>query len=127
MPKPLRPVQDRHLQTMSHSDVRPRALWARAMGRASGRARVGVLALHSRAAEFFGLWGLAVKLASIAGPLTYGMTSWVTGDDHRQSRLASGSYFLVGLVLLCGVNPVRGRRAALRSDRLSRRGNVPNR
>lgn len=112
---------------MSHSDVRPRALWARAMGRASGRARVGVLAPPSRAAEFFGLWGLAVKLASIAGPLTYGMTSWVTGDDHRQSRLATGSYFLVGLVLLCGVNPVRGRRAALRSDRLSRRGNVPNR
>jgi len=127
MSKPLRPAQDRHLPTVLRADVRPRELWAWAMGRVSGQALVGVLAPPSRAAEFFGLWGLAVKPASIAGPLTYGMTSWVTGGDHRQSLLISGSYFLVGLVLLCGVNPARGRRAALRSDRLSRRENVPNR
>ena len=93
----------------------------------AGRALVGVLAPPSRAAEFFGLWGLAVKLASIAGPITYGMVSWLTGGDHRQSLLVTGSYFLVGLALLCGVNPVRGRRAALRAERLSRRvdwGNI---
>jgi UMF1 family MFS transporter len=90
----------------------------------AGRALVGVLAPPARAAEFFGLWGLAVKLASIAGPLTYGMTSWLTGGDHRQSLLITGSYFLIGLTLLRGVNPVRGRRAALRADRLSRTGNV---
>lgn len=86
----------------------------------AGRALVGVLAPPSRAAEFFGLWGLAVKLASIAGPLTYGMVSWITEGDHRQSLLITGSYFLVGLLLLCGVNPVRGRRAALRAERLAR-------
>jgi len=68
-----------------------------------------------------------VKLASIARPLTYGMVSWLTGGDHRQSLLVTGSYFLVGLVLLCRVNPVRGRRAALRADRLSRMGNAPSR
>jgi UMF1 family MFS transporter len=90
----------------------------------AGRALVGVLAPPARAAEFFGLWGLAVKLASIAGPLTYGMTSWLTGGDHRQSLLITGSYFLIGLTLLRGVNPVRGRRAASRADRLSRTGNV---
>jgi len=89
----------------------------------AGRALVGVLAPPSRAAEFFGLWGLAVKLASIAGPLTYGMVSWMTKGDHRQSLLVTGSYFLVGLLLLGGVNPVRGRRAALRAERLARRGN----
>jgi len=83
----------------------------------AGRAMVGLLAPPSRAAEFFGLWGLAVKLASIAGPLTYGMASWLTGGDHRQALLATGSYFVVGLVLLCGVNTVRGRRAALRAER----------
>jgi len=87
----------------------------------AGRALVGVLAPPSRAAEFFGLWGLAVKLASIAGPLTYGLVSWLTGGDHRQSLLVTGSYFLIGLALLRGVNPVRGRRTALRADRLSRR------
>lgn len=85
----------------------------------AGRALVGVLAPPSRAAEFFGLWGLAVKLASIAGPLTYGLASWVTGGDHRQALLLTGSYFLVGLVLLYGVNVVRGRRAALRADRVN--------
>jgi UMF1 family MFS transporter len=93
----------------------------------AGRALVGVLAPPSLAAEFFGLWGLSVKLASIAGPLTYGMASWLTGGDHRQSLLITGSYFLIGLVLLRGVNPARGRRAALRADCLSRMGNVPNR
>ena len=83
----------------------------------AGRAMVGLLAPPSRAAEFFGLWGLAVKLASIAGPLTYGMASWLTGGDHRQALLVTGSYFVVGLGLLCGVNTVRGRRAALRAER----------
>lgn len=83
----------------------------------AGRAMVGLLAPPSRAAEFFGLWGLAVKLASIAGPLTYGMASWLTGGDHRQALVVTGSYFVVGLGLLCGVNTVRGRRAALRAER----------
>lgn len=113
----------------------PALFWVAANGaglclgasQSAGRALVGVLAPPSRAAEFFGLWGLAVKLASVAGPLTYGVASWLTGGDHRQSLLVTGSYFLVGLVLLRGVNVVRGRRAALRADRLSRTGNVPNR
>ncbi|MDP3709389.1 MAG: hypothetical protein Q8R56_15120 [Polaromonas sp.] len=116
MPKPLRPVQDRHLQTMSHSDVRPRELWAWAIGRVSG-------------------WGWS--LGDVGGLVTLGVcllyVTWAGAQGHtaRQfvpvTMLISGSYFLVGLVLLCGVNPVRGRRTALRSDRLSRRGNVPNR
>ncbi len=91
----------------------------------AGRALVGVLAPPSRAAEFFGLWGLAVKLASIAGPLTYGLVSWLTQGDHRRSLLVTGSYFLVGLVLLGGVQPLRGRRAALRAERLARAGPPP--
>ena len=83
----------------------------------AGRAMVGLLAPPSRAAEFFGLWGLAVKLASIAGPLTYGMATWLTGGDHRQALLITGSYFVVGLGLLCRVNTGRGRQAALRAER----------
>lgn len=87
----------------------------------AGRALVGLLAPPSRATEFFGFWGLAVKLASIAGPLTYGTASWLTGGDHRQSLLLTSGYFVAGLVLLCGVDAARGRRAALRADRLSAR------
>ncbi len=83
----------------------------------AGRAMVGYLAPPSRLAEFFGLWGLAVKLASIFGPLTYGLASWLSGGDHRQAILVTGSYFVVGLVLLSGIDVRRGRRSALRSER----------
>jgi len=86
-----------------------------------GRALVGMLAPPSRLAEFFGFWGLAVKLASIAGPLTYGATTWLTSGDHRLALLLNGIYFVVGLFLLSGVRVARGRRAALRSDRIEYR------
>jgi len=81
----------------------------------AGRALVGVLAPPSRLAEFYGFWGLAVKLASIAGPLTYGLTTWLTGGDHRRALLLTGIYFVIGLILLSGVRVGRGRRAALRA------------
>lgn len=77
----------------------------------AGRALVGYLSPADRRAEFFGLWGLAVKLSSILGPLTYGLVSWLSGGDHRLAILITGSYFLVGLVLLAGIDPRRGRRA----------------
>jgi UMF1 family MFS transporter len=80
----------------------------------AGRAMVGLLAPPAQQAEFFGLWGLAVKLASIVGPLTYGAASWITHGDHRQSLLITGSYFVAGLWALRGVQALRGRRAARR-------------
>jgi UMF1 family MFS transporter len=84
----------------------------------AGRAMVGLLAPPAQQAEFFGLWGLAVKLASILGPLTYGATSWITQGDHRQSLLITGSYFVAGLWALRGVQPARGHRAARRFARV---------
>ncbi len=80
----------------------------------AGRALVGLLSPATRRAEFFGLWGLAVKLSAILGPMTYGLVSWISGGDHRLAILITGSYFLVGLVILRGVKVLRGRRAALR-------------
>ena len=80
----------------------------------AGRAMVGLLAPPAHQAEFFGLWGLAVKLASIAGPLTYGATSWLTAGDHRQALLITGTYFVAGLAVLKGIRADRGRRAAHR-------------
>jgi len=87
----------------------------------AGRALVGLLAPPSRTAEFFGFWGLAVKLASIAGPLTYGTATWLTGNDHRHALLLTSGYFVAGLLLLWRVDAARGRRAALRAERLSAR------
>jgi MFS transporter, UMF1 family len=79
----------------------------------AGRAIVGLLAPSTRLAEFFGLWGQAVKLASILGPMTYGLTSWLSGGDHRLAMLITGSYFVIGLLILASVDLERGRRAAL--------------
>jgi UMF1 family MFS transporter len=80
---------------------------------AAGRAIVGYLAPPKRLAEFFGLWGLAVKAASIFGPLTYGAVTWMFGGNHRLAILAVGVYFVIGLALLAGIDVERGRRAAL--------------
>ncbi len=82
----------------------------------AGRALVGLLSPAARRAEFFGLWGMAVKLSSILGPLTYGLVSWISQGDHRLAMLITGSYFVVGLLILSGVNVKRGRRAALRQQ-----------
>ncbi len=78
----------------------------------AGRALVGYLSPEARRAEFFGLWGVSVKLSSIFGPLTYGAVSWVSGGDHRLAMLATGAFFVAGLVILAGIDPERGRRAA---------------
>ena len=80
---------------------------------AAGRAIVGYLAPPARLAEFFGLWGLATKAASIFGPLTYGAMTWIFAGNHRLGIFATGLYFVIGLALLLGIDVERGRRAAL--------------
>jgi MFS transporter, UMF1 family len=80
---------------------------------AAGRAVVGYLAPPARLAEFFGLWGLAVKAASIFGPLTYGAVTLIFAGNHRLGIFATGIYFIIGLVLLRGIDIERGRSAAL--------------
>jgi UMF1 family MFS transporter len=79
----------------------------------AGRALVGYFSPSARRAEFFGLWGLAVKLSSILGPVTYGWVSWISGGDHRLAMLISGVYFVIGLFILSSVNADRGRDAAI--------------
>jgi UMF1 family MFS transporter len=79
----------------------------------AGRALVGYLAPADRHAEFFGLWGLAVKLASILGPLSYGAITWLSDNDHRTAMLITGLFFVLGLSVLASVDPERGRRAAM--------------
>lgn len=78
----------------------------------ASRALVGYLAPAERHGEFFGLWGLAVKLSSILGPLTYGAVTWLSGGDHRLAILITGTYFVVGLFILRGVDAGRGHRSA---------------
>ncbi len=74
---------------------------------------MGYLSPPARTAEFFGLWGLAVKLSAILGPLTYGAVTWATHGNHRLAILITGLFFVAGLALLAGLDTARGRRAAL--------------
>jgi len=78
----------------------------------AGRALVGQFAPPARAAEFFGLWGLAGKLAAIIGPLTYGFVTYATAGDHRRALLATTVFFIAGLLMLMSVNEQRGREVA---------------
>ena len=76
----------------------------------AGRALVAFLSPAGRSAEFFGLWGVATRLAAILGPLTYGVVTWVTGGNHRLAILLTGGFFLVALAILAFVDEGRGRR-----------------
>jgi UMF1 family MFS transporter len=81
----------------------------------AGRAMVGVFAPPARLAEFYGLWTFATSLASIVGPLTYGMVTWLTGGDHRLAIVSTGVFFVIGWLAIRPIDVERGNAAALRS------------
>jgi len=82
-----------------------------------GRALTGLLAPQDRVAEFFGFWTVAVRTASIIGPITYGLVTWATDGDHRRAILATGGFFVMGLILLFRVNVQRGQSTASAAPR----------
>lgn len=86
-----------------------------AMGssQSAGRALVALFAPDGRSAEFFGLWGLSIKLAAIIGPMSYGFIAWYSDGDHRQAIFSTLMFFVVGLFVLFTVNEKRGREAAV--------------
>ena len=92
-----------------------------AMGasQSGGRALIGQFSPPARTAEFFGLWGLAVKLSAIIGPLSYGLITYLTDGDHRLAILSTVFFFIAGLALLTGINEQRGRNAALTDNTCS--------
>ena len=85
----------------------------------AGRAMAGLFAPQHQIAEFYGLWTFAIRLASIVGPLSYGLITWATGGDQRTAILSTSVLFVLGLLLLVPVNLQRGRAAALQADRQS--------
>lgn len=82
----------------------------------AGRALVGLFSPPGRSAEFFGLWGMAVKLAAIIGPFSYGLITYFSHGDHRLAILSTNVFFIAGLVLLLTVNEQRGKAAASQSN-----------
>lgn len=73
----------------------------------AGRAIVGILSPPQRSGEFFGLWGLATKLAAIIGPLSYGLVTQITHGNHRLALLSTTVFFVAGLAILFTVRIVR--------------------
>ena len=78
----------------------------------SGRAMAGLFIPSHRLAEFFGLWTFAIRLASIVGPLGYGLITWFTSGNQRLAIGATAVLFLVGLALLLPINVKRGQSKA---------------
>ncbi len=82
-----------------------------------GRALVGVMSPKAQLAEFYGLWGVVVRLAGIVGPMLYGIVTFATQNNHRLALLCTGSLFVVGLFVLRAVDVSRGEaRAAAQGE-----------
>lgn len=97
--------------------------WAAAMAgvcmgssQSAGRAMAGLMVPPARVGEFFGLWTFAIRLASILGPLSYGLITWLSGGNQRLAIGATSLLFVGGLVLLMPIDVARGRRMALGQD-----------
>jgi UMF1 family MFS transporter len=69
-----------------------------------------------RLGEFFGLWTFAIRLASILGPLTYGLITWLSDGNQRLAIGSTSLLFILGWLLLIPVDVERGRLAARSSD-----------
>lgn len=78
----------------------------------SGRAMAGLMVPPQRLGEFFGLWTFAIRLASILGPMAYGLITWLSGGNQRLAIGATSLLFLLGWALLMRVDVARGQLAA---------------
>lgn len=67
----------------------------------------------ARQSEFFGFYAISNKFASIGGPVLFALIGHLTGST-RLATLALASLFVIGMLILAGVNVERGRQAALR-------------
>ncbi len=77
-----------------------------------GRALVGQFTPVVRTGEFFGLWGLANRLAALLGPMSYGLVTYLSGGDHRLAILSTLAFFGLGLLMLQSVDETRGVNSA---------------
>ena len=84
----------------------------------ASRALVGLFSPTAKAAEFFGFWGLANKLAGVIGILGLGLLQVAVG--LHMAILFCAALFLVAIVVCLGVNQARGMAAAEAWDRRRR-------
>jgi UMF1 family MFS transporter len=79
----------------------------------TGRAMAALFIPSHRLAEFFGLWAFAIRLASILGPMGYGLMTWLSDGNQRLAITATTGLFVLGWLLLLPVNVNRGQEKAM--------------
>ncbi len=79
----------------------------------ASRSLLGVLTPQEKHGEFFGFFAFSGKLASVAGPFTFGAIVQAT-ESHRLAMLSIVAFFVVGLGLLLLVDE-KGGVAAVRA------------
>ncbi len=77
---------------------------------AASRALMASLIPRGKEAEFFGIYALCGKTASIMGPLLFGIISRHTGGNQRLSILSVIAFYLIGALLLIRVRAGGSRR-----------------
>ncbi|MDN3524495.1 MFS transporter [Halomonas sabkhae] len=76
----------------------------------ASRALVGLFSPRRKAAEFFGFWSLANKLAGVFGIIGLGLLQSVVG--LQASILLCAALFLIAIAICLGVDQARGMEAA---------------
>ena len=77
----------------------------------SSRAMVGLFTPRSKSAEFFGLWGMAAKLAATVGIFSYSLMTTISGS-MRSGILLTALFFIAGLIGIMFINEERGKKGA---------------
>lgn len=77
----------------------------------ASRTLVALFAPADKTGEFFGLWGLFGKLASILGLLSLGLLQAALGLEN--AILVCGAFFFLAFLVALRVDPARGRRRAI--------------
>lgn len=98
----------------------PGLFWAAAVvaglcmgsSQSAGRAMVSRFTPPDRHAEFYALWTWATRLATIVGPVTYGLMTWLLQGNHRIAMGVTALFFVGGLLCLRRVDLARGQHAA---------------
>lgn len=78
------------------------------------RAVVGAFTPRERSGEFFGMWGMVVKLSALVGPASFGLTSAAMGKTGALVLLVG--FFVVGLLLLGMIDEKEGVAAARQGE-----------
>jgi UMF1 family MFS transporter len=78
---------------------------------AISRSLFGALIPQGKNAEFFGFYAISSKFASVLGPLAFAVIANITGSPRR-AILALTAFFLLGIILLAGVDVGRGKSLA---------------